>query len=87
MSCHVVSYILSDYNRPSLTVVLAVAKTKLSLEYLRSIMHFRIRSNTIASVTRIRNCLASATHRFFQVSVELAIYSSILAAVRQGYIP
>eukprot|EP00730_Choanoeca_flexa_P002786 TRINITY_DN11174_c0_g1_i3.p1 TRINITY_DN11174_c0_g1~~TRINITY_DN11174_c0_g1_i3.p1 ORF type:complete len:621 (+),score=216.29 TRINITY_DN11174_c0_g1_i3:163-1863(+) len=43
-----------------------IAKTKLSLEYLRTMMHFRIRSNTIAAVTRIRNCLAGATHRFFQ---------------------
>lgn len=47
--------------------VAAVAKTKLSLEYLRSIMHFRVRTNTISAVTRIRNSLASATHRFFQV--------------------
>lgn len=43
-----------------------VAKTRLSLEHLRSVIHLRARTNTIAAVTRIRNALAAATHRFFQ---------------------
>lgn len=43
-----------------------IAKAKLSLEHLRSTIHLRPRTNTIASITRIRNALAAATHRFFQ---------------------
>jgi asparaginyl-tRNA synthetase len=38
----------------------------MTLEYLRSVSHLRSRTNTIASVSRIRNCLSFATHTFFQ---------------------
>eukprot|EP00252_Welwitschia_mirabilis_P014956 TRINITY_DN33045_c0_g1_i1.p1 TRINITY_DN33045_c0_g1~~TRINITY_DN33045_c0_g1_i1.p1 ORF type:complete len:570 (+),score=138.73 TRINITY_DN33045_c0_g1_i1:197-1906(+) len=43
-----------------------IAKTKLSLEYLRSCLHLRPRTNTISAIARIRNALAYATHTFFQ---------------------
>ena len=36
-----------------------------SMEYLRSQAHLRPRTNLIGAVTRVRNCLAQATHRFF----------------------
>jgi asparaginyl-tRNA synthetase len=36
-----------------------------TLEFLRDVAHLRVRTNTIAAVTRIRDCLAQATHRFF----------------------
>jgi asparaginyl-tRNA synthetase len=34
-------------------------------EYLREVAHLRPRTNTFGAVTRVRNCLAQATHRFF----------------------
>ena len=39
---------------------------KMKLETLRDICHLRPRTNTISSVTRIRNNLAYATHIYFQ---------------------
>jgi asparaginyl-tRNA synthetase len=41
-------------------------KKRHSFEFLRTIAHLRPRTNTIGAVTRIRNTLAYATHRFFQ---------------------
>ena len=45
-----------------------MAKSKLGLEFLREKIHLRVRTNTIASIQRVRNCLAYATHKFFQTS-------------------
>jgi asparaginyl-tRNA synthetase len=36
-----------------------------SFEFLREVAHLRPRTNTFSAVTRVRNCLAQATHRFF----------------------
>jgi len=36
-----------------------------SLEYLREFAHLRPRTNLFGAVTRIRNCLSQAVHRFF----------------------
>jgi len=36
-----------------------------SLEFLREVAHLRPRTNLFGSVTRIRNCLAQAVHRYF----------------------
>ena len=36
-----------------------------SIEYLREHAHLRPRTNVIGAVTRVRNCLAQAIHRFF----------------------
>lgn len=41
-------------------------KKRHSFEFLRSIAHLRPRTNTLGSVTRVRNALAFATHQFFQ---------------------
>lgn len=46
-------------------------KKRHSFEFLRSIAHLRPRTNTLGAVTRVRNTLAYATHRFFQ---ELGFY-------------
>lgn len=46
--------------------VYPIAKKKITLEYLREKAHLRPRTNTIAAVARVRNCLAFATHEFFQ---------------------
>ncbi len=36
-----------------------------SLEFLREVAHLRPRTNLFGAVTRIRDCLAKATHRYF----------------------
>lgn len=43
-----------------------LAKKKQSNEYLREIAHLRPRTNLISAVTRVRNNLSYATHKFFQ---------------------
>jgi asparaginyl-tRNA synthetase len=40
-------------------------KKRHSTEFLRSIAHLRVRTNTISAVSRIRSSLAYATHKFF----------------------
>ena len=42
-----------------------LAKKKHTVEYLRDIAHLRPRTKLISAVTRIRNNLAYATHKFF----------------------
>src|SRR5438874_11378688 len=37
-----------------------------TMEFLREIAHLRPRSNTFGAVTRVRNALCAAIHRFFQ---------------------
>ncbi len=41
-------------------------KKRVSFERLREIAHLRPRTNTIGAVTRVRNSLSYATHRFYQ---------------------
>jgi len=36
-----------------------------TMEFLREIAHLRPRTNTFSAVTRIRNCIAQAIHRYF----------------------
>lgn len=57
-----------------------IAKGKLTLEFLRSHIHFRTRTNTIAAITRIRNCLATATHNFFQQQGFLYVHTPLITA-------
>ncbi|XP_057966970.1 asparagine--tRNA ligase, cytoplasmic 1 [Malania oleifera] len=53
-------------------------KTKLTLEFLRDVVHLRPRTNTISAVARIRNALAYATHTFFQKHGFLYIHTPII---------
>jgi len=55
-----------------------IAKTRLSLEYLRTHLHLRPRTNTIGCVLRIRNALAMATHGFFQKHGFALVHTPIL---------
>lgn len=55
-------------------------KKRHSFEFLRSIAHLRPRTNTIGAVTRLRNALAYATHRFFQEKGFLWIHTPIITA-------
>jgi len=50
------------------------------LAYLRSIAHFRPRSNLFSSVFRIRNALAHATHLFFQEREFFYVHSPLITA-------
>ena len=43
-----------------------ISKKKLSLEHIRKYHHLRIRTKTIAAISRIRNACSIATHEFFQ---------------------
>mmetsp|Transcript_15791 Transcript_15791/g.40240 ORF Transcript_15791/g.40240 Transcript_15791/m.40240 type:complete len:577 (+) Transcript_15791:304-2034(+) len=56
-----------------------IAKKKTSFEFLRSQLHLRARTNTIASVARIRNALAMATHLFFQKHGFLYLHTPIIS--------
>lgn len=43
-----------------------IQKKKTSLEFLRTIPHLRVRTNTFNAVFRVRNALSMAIHNFFQ---------------------
>jgi len=53
-------------------------KKRISFERLREIAHLRARTNTFGAVARVRNCLAHATHRFFQERRFLYLNSPII---------
>jgi asparaginyl-tRNA synthetase len=53
-------------------------KKRHSFEFLRSITHLRPRTNTQGAVTRVRNALAYATHKFFQDQQFLYIHTPII---------
>ncbi|GAB2680119.1 asparagine--tRNA ligase [Aliiglaciecola sp. 3_MG-2023] len=51
-----------------------------SIEYLREHAHLRARTNVIGAVTRVRNCLSQAIHRFFHEQGYFWISTPILTA-------
>ncbi|MCH9627372.1 MAG: Asparagine--tRNA ligase [Chlamydiales bacterium] len=53
-------------------------KKRHSFEFLRDIAHLRPRTNTIGAVSRIRNQLAYASHRFFQEQGFLYLHTPII---------
>lgn len=53
---------------------------KHSLEFLREIAHLRFRTNTFASVNRLRNALIFGIHQFFQEQNFLNIHTPIISA-------
>lgn len=55
-------------------------KKRHSFEFLRTIAHLRPRTNTQRAVTRVRNALAFATHKFFQQRGFLYINTPIITA-------
>jgi len=55
-------------------------KGRISFERLREIAHLRPRTNTFAAVSRVRNALANATHRFFQDRDFLYVHTPIITA-------
>jgi len=55
-------------------------KKRHSMEFLREVAHLRPRSNTFGAVARVRNCLAAATHEFFQDRGFLCLHTPIITA-------
>lgn len=55
-------------------------KNRPSLEYLREIAHLRFRTNTFASVFRIRHSLAFAIHKFYHEKGFLYLHTPIITA-------
>ncbi|RKZ18779.1 asparagine--tRNA ligase [bacterium] len=51
-----------------------------TMEYLREVAHLRPRTNVIGAATRVRNCLAQATHRFFHERSFYWIHTPIVTA-------
>lgn len=51
-----------------------------TMEYLRSVAHLRMRTNTLSAVTRVRHCLAQAIHRFFHEQGFFWIHTPIITA-------
>lgn len=57
-----------------------LAKKKHSVEYLRELAHLRPRTKMISAVTRVRNNLSYATHKFFQERGFLYVHTPIITA-------
>lgn len=57
-----------------------MAAKRHSIEYLREHAHLRPRTNVIGAVTRVRNCLSQAVHRFFHERGYMWISTPILTA-------
>ncbi len=51
-----------------------------SMEFLREVAHLRPRTNVIGAVTRVRNCLSQALHRFFHEKGYCWISTPIITA-------
>ena len=55
-------------------------KKRHTMEFLREVAHLRARSNTFGAVARVRNCMAWATHEFFQRRGFLYLHAPIITA-------
>jgi asparaginyl-tRNA synthetase len=51
-----------------------------TMEYLREVAHLRARTNTLGAVTRVRDCLSQAIHRFFHDEGFFWIHTPIITA-------
>jgi asparaginyl-tRNA synthetase len=51
-----------------------------SLEFLRSIAHLRVRTNTFGTITRVRNRVSFSIHQFFQENGFFYIHTPIITA-------
>ncbi len=57
-----------------------LAKKRHSLEYLRTLAHLRPRTNTIASVARVRSKLSQSVHRYFEGLDFLHVHTPLITA-------
>ena len=51
-----------------------------SFEFLRTIAHLRPRTNTFGAIARVRNCVCSSIHEFFQEEGFLYVHTPIITA-------
>eukprot|EP00462_Mataza_sp_D1_P019217 CAMPEP_0175140722 /NCGR_PEP_ID=MMETSP0087-20121206/11683_1 /TAXON_ID=136419 /ORGANISM="Unknown Unknown, Strain D1" /LENGTH=567 /DNA_ID=CAMNT_0016424009 /DNA_START=40 /DNA_END=1743 /DNA_ORIENTATION=- len=65
---------------PSDPATYPLAGKGLSLEYLRTIGHFRPRTMVLGAVTRIRNALAMGTHMYFQEQGYQYVHTPLITA-------
>ena len=64
-----------------------MAAKRHSIEYLREHAHLRPRTNIIGAMTRVRNCLSQAVHRFFHENGYMWISTPILTERCLEYLP
>src|SRR5438105_7127179 len=57
-----------------------VSPNQHTFEYLREVAHLRSRTNTFGAITRVRNSLAQAVHRFFHERGFFWIHTPIITA-------
>ena len=57
-----------------------MAAKRHSVEFLREHAHLRARTNVMGAVTRVRNCLSQAIHRFFHEQGYFWISTPVLTA-------
>ena len=55
-----------------------IQKTKTSLDFLRTLPHLRVRTNTFNAVFRVRSKLSAAIHRFFQERNFMYVHTPII---------
>ncbi|KAM0947041.1 putative asparagine--tRNA ligase [Dioscorea sansibarensis] len=55
-----------------------LAKAKISLESIRPFPHLRVRTTTVASITRMRSDVSHATHKFFQNMGFICVHMPII---------
>jgi len=55
-------------------------KKRHSFEFLRTIAHLRPRTNTFGAIARVRNCVSSSIHQFFQEEGFLYVHTPIITA-------
>lgn len=55
-----------------------IQKAKTSLDYLRTLPHLRVRTNTFNSIFRIRSKISFAIHRFFQERGFMYVHTPII---------
>jgi asparaginyl-tRNA synthetase len=55
-----------------------IQKAKTSLDYLRTLPHLRVRTNTFSAVFRIRSKISAAIHRFFQERNFMYVHTPII---------
>ena len=55
-----------------------IQKAKTSLDYLRTLPHLRVRTNTFSAVFRIRSRISAAIHRYFQSNGYIYAHTPII---------
>ena len=55
-----------------------IQKAKTSLDYLRTLPHLRVRTNTFNAIFRVRSKLSAAIHRYFQERDYMYVHTPII---------